>query len=70
MAQKPHLSRQTVEKMRRREASVGLESDDDAAQWLDRNDSPPPTNAPKSLGKNKLLHQWAQPAALNRRDES
>jgi hypothetical protein len=58
VAQKPHLSQQKVEKMRRREASVGLETDDDAAQWLDQNDAPRPPDAPKSLAKNKLLHQW------------
>jgi len=44
--------------MRRREASVGLEPGDDAAQWLGENDAPPPPEAPKSVGKNKLLHQW------------
>jgi hypothetical protein len=58
MAQKPPLSRQKVEKMRKREASVGLEADDAAAQWLGEHDAPPPPATPKSLGKNKTLHQW------------
>ena len=44
--------------MREREATVGLETGDDAAQWLAENDAPPPPATPKSLGKNKLLHQW------------
>jgi hypothetical protein len=58
MAQKRFLSRQKIERMRAREATVGLDSEDGAAQWLARNDAPPPVAPPKSLGKNKLLHQW------------
>jgi thioesterase domain-containing protein len=58
MAQKRLPSRQTVERMRAREAAVGLDSDDEAAQWLATNDAPPPAASPKSLAKNKLLHQW------------
>jgi hypothetical protein len=58
MAQKRPLSRQKVERMRDREATVGLDADDEAARWLAENDAPPPTTTPKSLGKNKLLHQW------------
>ena len=44
--------------MREREATVGLDGEDDAARWLAENDSPPPPATPKSLGKNKRLHQW------------
>jgi len=44
--------------MREREASVGLDAEDDAARWLAENDAPPPPATPKSLGKNKTLHQW------------
>ena len=58
MTQKRPLSRQKVERMREREATVGLDNEDDAARWLADNDAPPPPATPKSLGKNKLLHQW------------
>ena len=58
MTQKRPLSRQKVERMREREATVGLDNEDDAARWLADNDAPPPPSSPKSLCKNKLLHQW------------
>ena len=44
--------------MRKREASVGLEPEDEAAKWLDEHDPKPPPTSPKSLSKNKVLHQW------------
>jgi hypothetical protein len=56
------LSRQRVEKLRQREATLGLE-DDEAARWLAEHDGAPPPVAPKSLGKNKTLHQWRRRGA-------
>jgi hypothetical protein len=44
--------------MREREARVGLDPDDDAAQWLAEQDPPPPPDAPKAARKSKLLHQF------------
>jgi hypothetical protein len=58
MTQKRPLSRQKVERMRAREATVGVDTEDEAARWLSENEAPPPPATPKSLGKNKLLHQW------------
>ena len=52
--------------MREREATVGLDAEDDAARWLAQNDAPPPPATPKSLGKNKLLHQWRRRAIVSR----
>lgn len=44
--------------MREREQKVGLEADDEAAQWLSEHDPPPPTDEPKAARKSKLLHQY------------
>jgi hypothetical protein len=44
--------------MRDREASAGLDPDDDAARWLAEHDAPPPPPTPKSASKNKALHAW------------
>jgi hypothetical protein len=52
------LSRQNVERMRKREASVGIDAEDAAAQWLAENDAPPPPDESKSSRKSKLLHQY------------
>jgi hypothetical protein len=58
VTRKPQLSQRKVERMREREASVGVDPEDEAARWLAENDPPPAQKAPKSLGKNKLLHRW------------
>jgi hypothetical protein len=52
------LSRQKVERMREREARVGLEADDEAARWLAENEPQPPADEPKAARKSKLLHQF------------
>jgi hypothetical protein len=44
--------------MGERERNVGLDPDDAAAKWLDEHDPEPPPAKPKSLSKNKVLHQW------------
>jgi hypothetical protein len=46
--------------MRKREASVGLEPDDAAADWLAKNDPPPAPKAPKSVKKSVTLHRFRQ----------
>jgi len=52
------LSRRTVERMRLREANVGLDADDAAAKWLDEHEPRPEATAPKSARKSKALHRW------------
>jgi len=52
------VSRQKVAKMREREASVGLDPEDAAAQWLAEHDPPAPPDESKSARKSKLLHQF------------
>ena len=52
------VSRKRVEKMREREASVGLDPDDAAAKWLEEHDPPPKPEAPKAARKSKALHQF------------
>ena len=52
------MDRKRVERMNERERSVGLDADDEAAQWLDEHDPKPPPATPKAASKNKVLHQW------------
>jgi hypothetical protein len=58
VTRKPPLSQRKVAKMREREASVGVDAEDEAARWLAEHDPPAAPKAPKSLGKNKALHRW------------
>ena len=46
--------------MRKREASVGLEPDDSAAEWLAEHDPPAPPKTPKSAKKSVTLHRFKQ----------
>ena len=46
--------------MREREASVGLDAEDDAAQWLAEHDAPEPPKTPKSALKSVTLHRFKQ----------
>jgi hypothetical protein len=54
------LSPRSVERMRKREASVGLDPDDAAAQWLGENEPKPEVPVPKAPYKSKALHRWRQ----------
>ncbi len=46
--------------MRKREASVGLEPDDPAAEWLSEHDPPPAPETRKSAKKSVTLHKFKQ----------
>jgi hypothetical protein len=58
VAAKKRLTPQGVARMRKREASVGLEPDDAAAEWLGEHDPPAPPKAPKSAKKSVTLHRF------------
>jgi hypothetical protein len=57
---KKRLTPRGVERMRKREASVGLDPDDHAAQWLSEHDPPPAPTTPKSAKKSVTLHRFKQ----------
>jgi hypothetical protein len=44
--------------MREREASAGLDPDDEAARWLAEHDPEPRPEPPKAARKSKMLHQF------------
>jgi hypothetical protein len=58
VAAKKRLTPQGVARMRKREASVGLEPDDAAAEWLAEHDPAPPPKPPKSAKKSVTLHRF------------
>jgi hypothetical protein len=61
---KKRLTERGVKRMREREASVGLESGDAAAQWLAEHDPPPPPKTPKSAKKSVTLHRFKRRQGL------
>ncbi len=54
------LTPRGVQRMREREANVGLEQDDDAAKWLAEHDPPEPPKTPKAAKKSVTLHRFKQ----------
>jgi hypothetical protein len=46
--------------MREREASLGIDADDDAGRWLAEHDAPPPPSTPKAAKKSVTLHRFRQ----------
>ena len=57
---KKRLTERGVKQMRDREASVGLEPDDPAAEWLAEHDPPQAPKTPKSAKKSVTLHRFRQ----------
>jgi hypothetical protein len=58
VGRKRPLTGKGAKKLGERERTVGLEPDDDAAQWLEEHDPPPQPQPPKAASKSKALHQW------------
>jgi hypothetical protein len=54
------LTTRGVQKLSERERSVGVEPDDDAANWLEEHDPKPEPPRPKAASKSKALHRWRQ----------
>jgi hypothetical protein len=54
------LTQRSIQRMRKREAAVGLDADDAAAEWLSAHDPKPPPPAPKSAKKSLTLHRFRQ----------
>lgn len=59
MSKKP-LTPRGVARMREREASAGLDPEDDAGRWLAEHDPPEPPKTPKAAKKSVTLHRFRQ----------
>lgn len=57
---KKRLTPRGVARMREREASVGLDTEDEAARWLAEHDAPEPPGTPKAAKKSVTLHRFRQ----------
>ena len=53
-------TREGAQKLGERERRVGLDPEDEAAQWLEEHDPKPAPPEPKGKLKSKELHRWRQ----------
>jgi hypothetical protein len=63
MRRKGPLTSQGAQKQGERERALGVDPDDDAAQWLNEHDPAPAPAPPKSARKSKTLHRWRRQQA-------
>jgi hypothetical protein len=52
------LTHRDAESLGRRERELGIDPNDEAAEWLREHDPKPEPPPPKSLTKSKHLHRW------------
>jgi hypothetical protein len=60
MSGRRRLTSRGAKKKGERERAVGLDPEDEAAQWLAEHDPKPEPQTPKSAHKSKALHRWRQ----------
>ena len=60
MSRRRTLTSKGAQKRAERERAVGLDPEDEAAQWLKEHDPPPKPQTPKTATKSKVLHRWRQ----------
>jgi hypothetical protein len=58
VGQKRRLTSRGAKKLGERERSVGVDSEDEAARWLEEHDPTPHPAPPKAASKSKNLHRW------------
>jgi hypothetical protein len=57
---RPRLTHEGAKRRAERERQTGLDSEDEAARWLEEKDPPPPPPSSKAKFKSKELHRWRQ----------
>jgi hypothetical protein len=60
MGRRRTLTGKAAQRLGERERDIGLDPDDEAAQWLKEHDPPPEPRTPKAATKSKVLHRWRQ----------
>ena len=66
MTRKRPLTTRGVQKLSERERATGLDPEDAAARWLEKNERQPPPPTPKAATKSKALHRWRQQQQRNK----
>jgi len=57
---RPRLTHDGAKRRGERERQVGLDTEDEAARWLEEHDPPPAPPPSKSKFKSAELHRWRQ----------